>query len=406
MITLTAGVTATGCLEQDVTQVERPVQTRTVELHVTLDSAGQAAAQALGWSTGVPDIDVTVAAEDSAQTIIATGGTNVAGLVRVGPLEPASYEVSFTRLLTSAERERLSNSGATSVEGFARRARVRLGDFDTASVVARTSVRGSLLMSEWAFFSGYYSKAGDYETGGFLELYNNADTTVYLDGLLIGAGFLQAVEYTYRTCSEAEAQYLPETGVWADEFDRFPGRGTDYPVAPGQAVVIATDAVDHRSLFPNALDLRDANFEFTGPSDVDNPAVPNMIALGPIALPPGHGQRFPIGGVVLLLRPLDVDALPRTLAAGNHEYRLIPASAIIDIGAIGWPLIGYTPCNHVVNPAILLDHVFDRFDPDPFVVSLHRRVLYEQSTGRKVLMNTRASRTELVPGQRTPGVVP
>jgi hypothetical protein len=408
MVTCTAGLTAIGCLEQNVTQVERPVQPRTVALRVIVDSAGQPAAQALAWSGGVPDVDVTVASEDSAQTIVAAGRTDATGTVQVGPLEPASYEVSFTRLLSASERDRLASTGAGGVEGFARRARVRLGGFDTASVVARASLRGSLLMSEWAFFQGYDGH-DSYVTGGFLELYNNSDTTVFLDSLVIGAGFFQEIAYVYRDCGDAAALYLPANGVWVGEFNRFPGRGKDYPVAPGHVVVIATDAIDHRPFFPNALDLRHADFEFTGPSDVDNPVVPNLTMLGPLVIPPGHGEAFTFGngGVVLVLRPLNTDTLGRTIAAGNHEYRFVQASAIIDASVLVFHnFYGFQPCEHVVNPAIDLDHALGGYGADPFQISMHRRVLYEEAVGRKVLMNTRSSRTDFVDGPRTPGVVP
>lgn len=59
-----------------------------------------------------------------------------------------------------------------------------------------------------------------------------------------------------------------------------PGAGTDYPIKPGDFLVIADNAINHKQNTSTAYDLHNANFEFpsTNPTlgQVDNPDVPNV----------------------------------------------------------------------------------------------------------------------------------
>ena len=63
---------------------------------------------------------------------------------------------------------------------------------------------------------------------------------------------------------------------------RIPGNGNSHRVAPGQALLIADNAMDHTEANPNSFDLSTADLEWydvsssAGATDVDNPNVPNM----------------------------------------------------------------------------------------------------------------------------------
>ena len=62
---------------------------------------------------------------------------------------------------------------------------------------------------------------------------------------------------------------------------KFPGTGTDYPIYPGEIIIIAQDAINHLEYNANSLDLSNSNFEYYNhlSSDVPNPNVPNMIQI-------------------------------------------------------------------------------------------------------------------------------
>jgi hypothetical protein len=112
----------------------------------------------------------------------------------------------------------------------------------------------------------------------FLELYNSSDSVKYVDGMQVmrvsgtnngtakpggdwyGDGRMQGVTYCYK----------------------FPGRAGEmnYPINPKQFLVLAGDAVDHRKVISNSIDLSRADWEFYNQymaADIDNPGVPNLI---------------------------------------------------------------------------------------------------------------------------------
>lgn len=107
----------------------------------------------------------------------------------------------------------------------------------------------------------------------YFELYNNSDEVLYADGLSIG---------------ESDHLSSNELNIWADIIDDYfvthviytiPGSGTDYPVQPGESIILADAGIDHTADNPNSVDLSDADFEWYDDHvlDVDVPEVPNLI---------------------------------------------------------------------------------------------------------------------------------
>jgi len=107
----------------------------------------------------------------------------------------------------------------------------------------------------------------------FIELYNSSPDTLYLDG-----HFLCRNAYITDMIDPEEEDYALAYFVFA-----FPGeRGVtkEVPIAPGEFMVIAADAVDHNAYGGDwCLDNTGADWEFFNPlgSDYDNPAVPNLL---------------------------------------------------------------------------------------------------------------------------------
>ena len=275
----------------------------TITLVFRPDSEDAATASALGWTRGIPNVQVTLTSLDSTNSAPQLIQGSDSGTLVLDQLSAGRYLVEAARWLSDSERAQLP--AGDDALGFV--ARVRL---ITASATAEMPIRlpanrrKSLVISEWAF------NAHAYQYGGFLELYNNSDTTVYLDGMLIARGFDVAFDYPNFPCALYTSVTNDPTSIWARVIQKFPGTGRDYPVAPGQTIVIATDAIDHRPVDSSAIDLRSANFEFTAPVDVDNPAVPNMIDVGIINL--NHGLRWDlVVAVVVVALPADVATLPR-----------------------------------------------------------------------------------------------
>ena len=320
------------------------------------------------------------------------------------------YTIDVERWLTDSERAQLP----TVDDGVGFVARVGL---ITATTTARMSVtmaasrRRSLVISEWKGDVIEYLGASDgYFFSGYLRLYNNTDTTIYLDGLIIGEGFAWQFDYPNFPCSLYQPYALDALGIWARFFHQLPGSGQDYPLRAGETVVLATDAIDHRPLYPIGLDLRQANFEFyAGASDVDNPAVPNALSVGPRTAWFGHGLFWSeLGTVVWIAHPFDLTTMHTEVIPFGLVWARIPASALIDVMAIKTTYqAGYPECPRLVLP------IFDRHAVQllgvPFkddTLAYRRLQVPFTISGHAVLQHTRNSAWDFVTAPRNPFAVP
>ena len=100
----------------------------------------------------------------------------------------------------------------------------------------------------------------------YVELYNSADTTVYLDGLILCRG------YQGRPLNIDDVDYVQVLYVY--QFPGEPLTGRSYPLKKKEFIVIATDAMNHSTYAAGAVDLSNADWEFYNPyaGDIDYPA--------------------------------------------------------------------------------------------------------------------------------------
>jgi hypothetical protein len=125
----------------------------------------------------------------------------------------------------------------------------------------------------------------------FLELYNSSDSVKYLDGMQV------------MRVSHSNGSGLGPGGDWFHDgrmqgvtyIYKFPGKPGEknYSFNPKQFLVLAGDALDHRKVLSNSIDLSHADWEFYNQymaADIDNPNVPNLINLRP-----DNGTKFLIG---------------------------------------------------------------------------------------------------------------
>lgn len=177
-----------------------------------------------------------------------------------------------------------------------------------------------------------------------------------------------------------------------------------------QSAVLATDAIDHRVITPLAFDLSRSDFEFRGGADVDNPAVPDMLSVGPRdgGMVTGHGLSFYTSEPVLALaEALDVGTLPLVTAAVGGEWVRIPRDAILDV-------VTWTPARVPTAPSCgapvhaSLDGQQARLITDWSVDlrSIARRQVTTLPDGRAILLRTRSSANDFIAAQPSPGTVP
>ncbi|KPJ92375.1 MAG: hypothetical protein AMS18_07560 [Gemmatimonas sp. SG8_17] len=390
----------TACDTPGVTLIEPDQSSVPDSVKFVVSLADSALAAALGWSDGVPNAEIFLhrATEQFRFTELHTDET---GTVGTTDLIPGLYRVAALRTLTVDEAAAVGSVVRAFGNGF----KTNIGRSGTVSIELRSDQPGSLVFSELHAVSQL--SIGPYQWHQFFELYNNGDTTVYLDGMYWGRAFHLYRDYPPYPCSATEAWRNDSLGVWAIFFHQFPGSGTDYPVVPGQVVVVALDAVDHSVVSPVFPNLSQADFELSGTADVDNPDVPNMPAVGLRAWFRDHGLDIHAGQIYFLSLPLDLATLPRARPEfSGEDWIRFPREALLDVvwtSARGVsPDQLALPCDVAVYP--LLDGLEGGFAPqwNDSTIALHRRILRAGPNG-PVLQDLNTSFVDLVTGMRSPG---
>ncbi|MCK4641635.1 MAG: DUF4876 domain-containing protein, partial [Candidatus Marinimicrobia bacterium] len=188
------------------------------------------------------------------------------GVASFEAILPDRYNISVSKRVTvnmnGVNREYILNGQVQYVE--------ILGDEFTTNVYVFPTVPGQLLLSE-IYYNGsppqspYYIP--QYFHDQFTEIYNNSDEVVYLDSLII---------------ADLDYGHADEDCIYTIHAYMFPGSGKDYPLDPGEFVIVAQDAMDHTVVVPSSVDLHDADFEYfvsNPPGDQNNPDVTDMIQI-------------------------------------------------------------------------------------------------------------------------------
>ncbi len=169
---------------------------------------------------------------------------------------------------SGAQRDTLTFQGDTTATALG--GQVRLGPS------VRPARLPGLVIQEISY-SG--AKGSDfYYQDQFVELYNGADSTIYLDGMILG-----------QVTKQLDAGGIVRAGpIQLTRAYRFPGAvgGRTQPIRPRQFITVASDGINHTSaLHPNSPDLSTADYEVYAPQfslgDVDGPPVNMVIVVNP-----------------------------------------------------------------------------------------------------------------------------
>jgi hypothetical protein len=396
-------IAAGACDFGDISVYELPPR-ESRDLTFVLRTEDATLPAALGWGAGIPEALVEIVEDDStaATPWRLNGLSDGEGRFHVGEIPDGRYRLSVTRILSEDERARAGTRGTMA---FLLEATFTAGGAsDTLEVSVPSSDRRSLVISEWEF-AVTTATGASYIPGGYIELYNNADTIIYLDGKLIGRGYAVLSDLANAPCAATAPWRVGAGGLYSTAFEKFPGNGRDYPLAPGEVTVVAVDAIDHRPFTPNGFDLSGANFEFRGSGDVDNPTVPNMINVG-LREGTTHGLAWPAGTAVAFVSDaVDVAGLARSRPLnGATEYALFPAAAILDVlVTTNDAITNY--CIPMIDPVFSRDGVRYQLG-SPQDVSLQRRPLLRLPGGALVLRHTRSSKSDWYAERSSPGDPP
>jgi len=381
-----------------------------LSIHAVVDTPYAALAASLGWTAGVPGAEVRVhlMAEPYGETYWHRATADSIGLAKFPNLLAGLYEVVVTRPLTAAETAQ-APSGVRLLAGGRRLDGPSTRPLD---VTVAPDQRSSLVFGEialaWPLPWDIPSEvATDVK---YFEVFNNSDTTIYLDGKYWGIGWHLNSDYSAWPCAQTAIVRNDPEGIWAQYIFRFPGTGRDYGLEPGQPALIAKAAIDHRAVDPRLWDLSHADFEWGGYRAADNPDVPNLqqIGLGPMPYfwPMEEAPEF-------LSEPVDLATLPRFLDPHSGTVWLrIPGTVVLDATA---RTIDWASQSFAAAPACLEDmhRSFERLAGPAGAVSdfyeelsSQRRVLTVLPDGRKVLQDANTSMVDFVKVARTPGWIP
>lgn len=236
-------------------------------------------AEAVGWQDGfVPGAELALRRElpDGGIVDPVTATTGADGTVDFSGLLPGIYRVSALRLLSPEEVSRTEGSHPT-LRAFGGGAKLEMREGTTEfTLPVQTNRTGHLIVSELSTVDKpCCDRGGDPTWVGYIELYNNSGETIFLDGKLLGRALNWNWEAEQIGCSQIEPFSNDPAGLWTRLMARCPGSGASHPVAPGETVLIAHDAIDHSEVDPDYPDLSAANFEVPGDGgDPDNQRSP------------------------------------------------------------------------------------------------------------------------------------
>ena len=390
---------------------------------VTVRADGEVAAalRTLGATGGwVPRAHVNI--QRSGESSIRSASTDSLGIVVFADVLPGRYRVTSLRILSREETQLVSaaHKGLVGINalGGGGIATVQL-PAATVEVKAVLSRRSSLVLSEVHDWSPAvdFGPALHYSQSRYVEVYNNADTTVYLDGKILASALWYVSETSLQEtslddCEEFKDWRLDPGGIWSEWHLRFPGLGREYALAPGDARVVAMQAINHHEVAPTLgfPDLSQADFEVVGTGqDVDNPAVPNMEDVGLRPSVDALGRGFlSLEPAILLVDNVDLESLPvDELPLRHPDYRRFPSQAILDLATLH-----FDPATADSDRRLCDRLVSEAFEHQAALVldsragnSIHRRVLGTTPAGQHILQRTRTSAVDFQRGPRTPGRV-
>lgn len=375
-------------------------------VHVSLDPADAELATALGWSEGVPGVEVHVNRNGTATWELKT--TDADGTVIFEDLlKSPLYRVYAGQRLSAADAEAVSMP----VRAFADGRMLPVTGPTDLELDLLADRPGDLVISEinWASPPPWETN-GSYYGGMYFEIYNNSDQVQYLDGLVFGFAFFLLKDYDHTSCAFSATVRTDGGGLYTGHSLQFPGTGTEYSIQPGEAKLVAHSAIDHTPVHPQLLDLRHADFEVGLPQLADNPAVPDMRHVG---LRPWPDQGLLALPLYYLSKPFDPRAMPIEFRdSQGRGYVRVLRDQLYDTAAFEtlWPDsdLEAPTCIPMVH------RNFDRLQGGLYEIGFGvkeplgslQRLAARTENGRVVLQNTNTSAFDFALLTQTPGWVP
>lgn len=249
----------------------------------------------------------------------------------------------------------------------------------------------------------------------WIELVNNSDEVQYLDQIILIGGMGRQTKPNAWQANGFENLY---GGVTQSPVYAFPGTGKDFPLQPGESVVIANAPINHSAQgegFENCADLSNADWEFYAAynaKDTDYDGVPNMeLVHAPFTSQLNWGQNFFAwaGAIVKLpegITPAQYAAVPENLmttpgTTSSYQYLMFPSEYVLD--AIDVWEAGAEEHYPTFLP---IDDAEGVIGPDAWTGLAVRRKVTRIENGRAYYKDTNKSSVDMVVEKVVPGTAP
>lgn len=227
-------------------------------------------------STVVEGAWVYVTKEGTARTDSAQ--TDASGIACITKLSAGIYNVSASVSLTAAETEAETGVAEDVLLTVVENNVSILADTDKSLTLAG-AILGDLVFKEVSYTGSRTPEDGVYFSDQYYEIYNNSTDVIYADNLCLG--IVDGWAYS-ASLSVWLSEYTTQLAI--PSFWYIPGSGTDYPINPGESIIIAQDGIDHKTdplgNSNSPVNLGDADWETFVPrddnKDIDAPNVPNL----------------------------------------------------------------------------------------------------------------------------------
>ncbi|UII25362.1 DUF4876 domain-containing protein [Fulvivirga maritima] len=209
-----------------------------------------------------------------------TATTTSAGAAEI-EVTPGNYTVNASLTMSADDYEQAFNKQTTGEVYFNTSTTISISETGVTStdMILESGQVGDLLIKQ-LYFAGSDAKLGANFRDQFIEIHNNSNDIIFLDGLYIaqvkgatstsGAGkenYLADGQYDWSLSAGQTDQTNANSGyVYLEEVLQIPGNGSDYPLESGKSVIVAATAVNHKA----PLVAEDKNGE-TVTYEVENP---------------------------------------------------------------------------------------------------------------------------------------
>lgn len=272
-------------------------------------------------------------------------------------------------------------------------------------------------------FKTIYTNGGAqyYMLDSYFEIVNNSDEVQYLDGLILSAPMGNQKSPNGWQANGYTDLYANGQGAVV----AFPGSGHDYPLQPGEFVVIANEATNHKLAYGEETDkaddyakcpdLSNADWEiYLGTGDVDY-AAPNLDV---IYSNNRYMKAFGLGvmGRSYILAKLPEGMTPQQFAADSTnimgtpgtsaflQYLMIPSKYVLDAVDLYNPT---TEESEHVNTFLPQDDAAGAHCSDSYAGKANRRKVSRIVNGRVYYQDTNNSKNDWKNNQdNTPSYVP